>query len=209
MINEKEHHIIRKMIFTGTGHVNANPDLAILRLGVQTTDMDVTKAQAENARISQQVIESLRQLGVTDIKTYQYQIEKLYDYENGKQIDRGYSVRNILEIRTSNLGQVGTIIDTAVANGSNVVELISFDVSNPETYYQQALTLALQDAYQKAETIASSLRMAFNPVPILITENSAAPIPLNRTFIAKEAASTPIEPGTKEIQANITVEFAF
>ncbi|MDD3174286.1 MAG: SIMPL domain-containing protein [Herbinix sp.] len=200
----------RKMTFTGRGQVSVNPDLAIIRLGVQTTGEDVTAAQSENAKISSQILAALKELGVTDIKTYQYQIEKLYDYENGTKIDRGYSVRNIMEIRTGNMGQVGVIIDTAVYNGANVVDLISFEVSHPDMYYQQALNLAIRNAYQKAKTVSTGLRIMFDPVPILITENSLQPIPYTPTYALREGAyTTPIESGSKQIEASVTVEYVY
>lgn len=212
MVNKNEELRIptKRMIFNGKGQVLANPDLAIIRLGVLTTGESVTAAQAENARISQQILEALKKFGNIDIKTYQYQIEKLYDYQNGNRIDRGYSVRNIYEIRTGNVGQTGSIIDTAVYNGANVVDLVSFDVASPEKYYQQALKLAVNNAYDKAKTVSSGLKIIFDPVPILITENSTQPIPYTMFSARGEGAiNTPIESGSKQIEAFVTVEFAF
>ncbi|MDF2942175.1 MAG: hypothetical protein K0S01_1033 [Herbinix sp.] len=199
-----------KMTLTGKGQVTALPDLAILRLGVQTTGDNLTDAQSENARISQNVINALKQLGITDLKTYQYTIEMLYDYQNGARIDKGYSVRNVFEIRTSNLGLVGTIIDTAVNYGANVVEFVNFEVSNPDLYYQEALNLAINDAYHKAKSISSNLRIMVNPIPTMITENSTPPTPFSSIFLAREGAfTTPIEPGNKQIEAAVTVEFTY
>ncbi len=211
MINREDPPIpIRKMVLNGRGLLTVNPDLAIIRLGVQTTGDNVTTAQQENARISSQILAAIKGLGVTDIRTYQYQIEKIYDYENGNRIDRGYSVRNVFEIRTANLGQVGTIIDSAVFNGANIVDLISFDVANPDAYYQQALTLAVNNAYEKAKTISSSMNFTFDPIPILITENTLQPIPYAPTLALREGAyTTPIESGTKQIEASVTVEFEY
>ena len=212
MTNYKENEQLpyNKMIVTGRGQVTVTPDLAILRLGVQTTGDDLSTAQSDNARISQNVLTALRQLGITDIKTYQYQIEKLYDYENGNRIDRGYSVRNILEIRMENMNLVGTAIDIAVNSGANVVEFINFEVADPDIYYQQALNLAVKNAYQKAKSISESLRVMINPIPILITENSAPPIPFSSMYMAREGAfTTPIEPGNKQIEANVTAEFIY
>jgi uncharacterized protein YggE len=207
---EEQHSFLRKMIFTGKGQVTVNPDLAIIHLGVQTTADNVTEAQSENAKISQQILDAVKGLGVTDIKTYQYQIEKLYDYENGQRIDRGYSVRNVIEIRTSNIGQVGTIIDTAVGAGANIVDLISFEVARPEIYYQQALNLAVRNAYQKAKSVSSELRIIFDPIPILITETSTQPTPFSPAIALREGAyTTPIESGNKQIEANVTVEFVY
>ena len=83
MPNSREESSVRKMVLTGTGQIKADPDIAILRLGVQTNGEDVTKAQSDNAMISQNVLDAIKELGVSDIKTFQYQIEKVYDYENG------------------------------------------------------------------------------------------------------------------------------
>ena len=193
---------------TGRGQVTTLPDLAVLRLGVRTESQNLTEAQRDNADRSQAVLEGLQQMGVTDIKTHQYLIDQLYEFENGTRIDRGYSVRNIFEIRTEQLDMVGTIIDIAVTNGANVVDFISFEVSEPDFYYQQALNLAIMNAMQKAKSITMNLGISEDPLLINITENSSIAIPFRQTFAARgEIAATPIEPGTKQIEAIVTTEF--
>jgi len=194
------------MTLTGQGQVTAVPDIAVIRLGVQTTGENITGIQTDNARMTQSIIQALQRMGVNNIKTYQYTIDKLYDYENGRQIDRGFSVRNILEIRTNNLDMAGSIIDTAVNLGANVVELISFDVSNREYYYQQALNAAIRDAIQKSKSIAMSLNISSEPLPVNIVENSIMPI---QPFRYELAASTPIIPGNMLVEANVTVDFEY
>jgi uncharacterized protein YggE len=197
----------RTMTLTGQGQVTAVPNIALIHLGVQTTGENLTSIQNENARITQSIIQALQRIGVSDIKTFQYSIDKLYDYENGRQIDRGYSVRNILEIRTSKTDMVGNIIDSAVNSGANVVELISFDVSNREYYYQQALNMAVMNAMQKSKSIAMNLGTQSDPVPVKIVENSI--LPIQPYFRQELAATTPIMPGTLKIEASVTVDFEF
>lgn len=198
------------MTLLGNGKVTAIPDVAVLRLGVQTETDNLTYAQSENARISQAVLEVLNDMGVTDIKTFQYNIDKIFDFVEGQRIDRGYRVRNIFEIRTENMNQIGTIIDSAVNSGANVVDFINFEVSDATSYYLQALNLAVMDAYQKAKSIAQSMRLTLDPVPLNITENTQGPIPLSRSFTAGESAfTTPIEPGNLVIEASVTVEFTY
>ena len=131
------------MIINGQGQVTAIPDIAVLRIGVQTMDENLTTAQQENARLSQSFLDAIQQLGITDIKTFQYTANRQFDFENGTRIDRGYLVRNIFEIRTSDMDTVGSIIDTAVSAGANVVDFVNFEVSNINLYYQQALNLAV------------------------------------------------------------------
>ena len=206
IISTNEHNT---MILTGKGQVTAVPDLAILRLGVQTSGENLVDIQNENARISQAVLQSLQQLSITDINTYEYDINKVFEYEDGKQIDKGYSVRNILEIRTNNLAQVGYVIDTAVYYGANIVDLIEFDIFDKEAYYLQALNLAIENAIRKADSIATNLGLSNAPTPIRIIEISTTPVP-TRLLDSREGAFTaPIEPGSKQIEANVNIQFIY
>ena len=195
----------RTMTLTGHSEMEIPPDIIIIRLGVQTTGEDLSQIQADNARISQSIIQTLQRMGITDIKTSQYSIDRVYDFEDGRQIDRGFSVRNILQIRTANLEAAGSIIDAAVNAGANVVDLITFDISNREYYYQQVLNMAILNAIQKANSITRNLGYSTPALVVNIVENTAIPfLPVQREF-----AATPIIPGTIRIEANVTVDFVF
>ncbi|MDF2677763.1 MAG: hypothetical protein K0Q97_2090 [Bacillota bacterium] len=196
------------LTLTGQGQVSPVPNEVIIRLGVQTTGENLIQVQSENARISQSILQSLQRMGINDTKTFQYSIFKNYDYEDGKQIDRGYTVRNIFEIKTNNIEQAGRIIDTAVNAGANIVDFISFDISNREFYYQQALNLAIYNAIQKAKSIFMNLGIKVEPFPTSIVENSTSFIPY-QTFQRESLASTPIVPGNIQIESSVTVEFSY
>lgn len=110
----------------------------------------------------------------------------------------------------NDLNQAGFVIDTAVNNGANVVDLINFEVSNPYAYYQESLNLAVMNAYEKAKSISVNLGLSMDPIPLRITENSTAPIPFSQFSSMREGAfATPIEPGNKQINASVTVEFMY
>lgn len=197
------------MTVSGNGSVTAIPDTALIRLGVMTTGDLLTSVQEDNARISQMILEGFQQMGVTDIKTHQYNVDKLSDYENGTRIDRGYFVRNIYEIRTDMLDMTGVIIDTAVSSGANLVELISFEVSATDKYYLEALNLALDNAIIKAKSIVNELGAMLNPLPISIVEGSGQPAPIARSFLGEDQFITHVEPGTTEIEASVILEFTY
>jgi len=195
------------MTMTGNGQSSVIPNIAVIHLGTQTRGENLAEIQSENARITQSIIQSLQRMGVSDIKTLQYSIDKAYNYEDGRQIDMGFDVRNILEIKTPSLDKAGAIIDTAVNSGANVIELISFDVSNRDYYYQQALNMAVMNAIQKAKSIAMNLGIRSEPIPVRIVENSSqfAPPLYRREF----ASATPIVPGNINVEASVTVDFEF
>jgi uncharacterized protein YggE len=111
----------------------------------------------------------------------------------------------------TDMQQVGAAIDAAVSNGANVVDFISFDVSDANTYYLRALNLAVLNAYQKARSIAYEFRLTLDPIPVKITENTAipSPFPQFRNFREGAAVTTPIEPGNKQIEAIVTAEFIY
>ncbi|MDD2494319.1 MAG: SIMPL domain-containing protein [Tissierellia bacterium] len=197
----------RIMTLTGQGQISLVPNIAIIRLGVQTLGQNLVTIQSENSRKSQAIIQVLKNMGISDIKTFQYTIDKIFDYENGKQIDRGYSVRNIIEIRTNNMDRTGAIIDAAVKTGANVVDFISFDVTDKEYYYQQALNLATMNAIQKSKSLSVALGISVDPIPIKITENSQFAIPYQQ--FQRDVASTPIMPGNIRIEASVTAEFIY
>jgi uncharacterized protein YggE len=195
------------MTLTGQGRITLVPDIAVIRLGVQLSGTDLEAVQAQNARQSQAVLDALKRMGITDIRTYQYTIDKYYENINGTPVDRGFTVRNIMEIRTKDTGRAGAVTDAAVNAGANVVDLVSFEVSEPERHYLDALNLAVADAIEKAKSIALELLIPVETIPVSITESSSMPRPIQP--FQRELAATPILPGTMTIEANISAEFAY
>ena len=199
-----------KITVMGRGRVSASPDTAILTIGVTSEGDDLQRIQEENALISSRVIKTLLSHGIQrdNIKTQSYTIEPLYDYTNGNQIFKGYRVSNILITETSRLGDIGAIIDDAVASGANNIQGISFSVKNPEIYYNEALRLALRNAQSKALTLAQEMNIKIDRVPISIQEQ-VAPVPYGSSALIKASAATPILPGTLDIIAELEAIFKY
>lgn len=199
----------KTMTLTGQGQIITVPDMAVVRLGVETAGDDLSAIQRENAQLSQAVVDYLKSSGVTDVKTYRYSIDRRYEYENGNQIDRGFTVRNIFEIRLEEMEQVGTVIDGAITNGANTVDFISFEVSDVQAYYQQALNQAVINAMDKADSLAVLLGLSTSPVPVKIIESSAPVMPFSQRVLSERTFATPIEPGNLTIEAFVSVDFSY
>ncbi len=196
---------------TGEGELAVQPDSASVNLGVITEKKELLPAQQQNSLESAKVINSLISLGIPKnlIQTFDYRIESDYDYEQGKQIFRGYKITHILQAQIEDLAIVGKVVDTAVQNGVNYVSNVQFKAKNKDAVYQMALTLALNQAIEKAKTIAASLNVTLNPIPVLVVEGGQEAIPFhhhNETFV-KGVSSTQIEPGQILVKAIITAEF--
>ncbi|RFU69133.1 DUF541 domain-containing protein [Peribacillus saganii] len=197
---------------TGDGSVTAAPDRAIVTVGVITEGNNPETAQTENAAAITRVVNALIAIGIAreNIRTADYRIEPQYDYKDGQQIFKGYKVTHLLRITVENINQTGTILDTAVKNGANYAANIEFLISNPEEYYNRALTLALKNALGKATTIAQTLGVHLIKTPTLVEEISQAPAPVllkSAEFAASQ--TTPIQPGEQTIRAKIRVEYIY
>lgn len=196
----------------GVGTVNAKPDKAEIGIGVITENKQLELAQRENARITQQVIDSMEDMGILkrDIQTQNYSIRTNYDYIEGKQVFRGYEVINSLKIVVRNINDVGKIIDTAVRNGANSVDNINFIVSNKSEYYNEALKLAIEDAQNKALAIGNKLKVQINITPIkIIEQGTSGAVPLSAIAFKATNESTPIEAGENKITATIEATFIY
>ncbi|MCM3768611.1 SIMPL domain-containing protein [Neobacillus niacini] len=205
-----DQHILE---LTGEGSVSTSPDMSIITMGVNSEDPNLTNAQQENNEKTTKVIQSLISLGISkeNIKTADYRIEMVYDYENGKQTLRGYRVVHLLQVQNHQIERTGFIVDTAVRNGANTITHIEFKVKNPQIYYSQALALALSDAQFKAAELTREMGVKLNKVPLSIQElNQTSPIiPLQPALFAKSEAGTPIQPGKLKINASIQVKYSY
>ena len=203
----------REMTVTGNGEVVAKPDYVQIQIEVRTEGKDVSAAQQENAAIMNRVIASLVALNIPReaIQTTAYIISPNYDYIEGRQVFRGYEVQNAITVKIMDISQAGIVIDTAVLNGANQVSEIQFKIEDSAVYYRQALRLALVDAHAKAVTMAETMHISIQPIPIEIIEerNVAIPYTFKSVQISNQESMTPIEQGTMLINATVRVKYRY
>lgn len=199
------------LIVTGNGKVTAQANTVLLQVSVITKGNDVTEAQKENATIMNRVIQALLSSNIPReyIQTATYTVSPIYDYLEGKQVFRGFEVTNTISVKITDLNQVGLVIDTAVQNGANRISSLQFSVDDPDIYYQQALSLALQNAQLKAKTIADTMKLSLHPQPSEILEESTRISPYKAITLAEQSVSTPIEQGQMTISASVRVTYSY
>ena len=206
-------NVSREMTVTGYGEIAAEPDYVQIQIEVRTQGKDVSGAQQENAQIMNRVIVSIMSLNIPreDIQTAHYSISPMYDYIEGRQVFRGYEVQNAITVKIMDISQAGIVIDTAVLNGANLVSEIQFKIEDSAVYYRQALRLALVDAHAKAVTMAETMHISIQPIPIEIIEerNVAIPYTFKSVQISNQESMTPIEQGTMLINATVRVKYRY
>ncbi|MBD2869253.1 SIMPL domain-containing protein [Paenibacillus arenilitoris] len=197
----------------GDGTVDAAPDRAVVVLGAITEGTSLQEVQNENAEAVTAIIDALLALGIPreNIQTKDFRIETQYDYVDGRQVFRGYQVTHMLQVTIEDVDDTGRVIDTAVSSGANSVTSIQFTTAQPEAYVNQALSLAVRDAHQKALTIAGTLGVALAAVPSGVQQISRVqepPVPFQSAMLMKSAA-TPIEPGQLTYRAAVRAWYMY
>jgi hypothetical protein len=195
----------------GVGIAKAEPNMAVVNLGITTENTRLVTAQEENAIRSNAVISTLYQMGISkkQISTASYTVDPQYDYVDEKQVFRAYSVANILSVTITNIEHIGNVIDNAIASGANRVESIAFTVDNPYIYYSQALNQAIRNAVQKAIEIGHTLGVEVDETPIKITEESVSTIAGESPMVKLSTSTTPILPGQIHITARVEAAFDY
>ncbi|HIS03737.1 MAG TPA: SIMPL domain-containing protein [Candidatus Pullichristensenella avicola] len=203
-----------KLTVSGSGVVLVESDLAIVTVGVREVSDDVLKAQsAVNDKIAA-VRQALLDAGVqeADISTDSINIYANYDYSDGAEILVGYTANNSLSVRTSDMENVGALIDAAFAAGANTLDNVQFTVQDSAEAQEQALTMAVEDARRKAEVLAAAAGMGVVSIDT-IAETGVYTYDSMRNFAVADAAAmesgagTLVQAALVSVDASVSMEF--
>jgi uncharacterized protein YggE len=192
---------------TAVGSAKAVPDRAGLVFGVTTHGASAEDASAANARRMRGMIDALKAAGVhtEDIRTQNVSVSPRHSPE-GEELP-GFTAENSVTVQVAS-ARAGAIVDLAVANGATSTSGPSFDVSDREKLYRDALADAVREARKKAEAIGTAGGVSVGDVTRVVEGGEAGqPVFLEATA-RDQATTTPVEPGQEEVQATLTVTFA-
>ncbi|MFC4402601.1 SIMPL domain-containing protein [Gracilibacillus xinjiangensis] len=191
-----------EIVVYGTSVIALSPDLVTIELGVVKEGKSAQAVQQETNTIMAQVYKALFTQNVhkDSIQTIEISIYPQYDYMDGSQLLKGFIAANMISLQTTDLSNIGDLLDIAVRNGANRISNITFRVLNEDYYYQHALQSALHNGYQKALTIANR-----SLTPVSIKELTAANSTLYKASHMEYSTSSPvpISPGKIEIEAKV------
>jgi uncharacterized protein YggE len=187
----------------GHGVITAVPDEATVSAGVRTNATTAAAALAQNATTMNNVIAALKHAGGKQLQTQQV---SLYPQTDGTNQVTGYVAQNSISAHAK-IDGAGALVDAAVAAGANTVDGPTLDVSGRDALYRDALGKAVGDARAKAVALGEAGGFGVGPVSS-VTEGGSAPQPVfAQTALAAKSDATPIEPGTQDVTADVTVTF--
>lgn len=195
---------------SGEAAVSAKPDEARIQIGVVTPAQTAEAAAAENANQTTAVLTELRKnmAAGSELRTVNYSIAPQYRYPQpgASPVVDGYVANNTVEVTTRDLASVGKLIDVASKNGANTIHSIDFTVRDDRASRAQALREATQNARADAEAMVSGVGAKLGR--LLSIESSESPRrPIMQMQMGAAMRNTPIEPGSVDLHASVTVSF--
>lgn len=204
-----------RLDINASGEVTRVPDLAIISAGVQTLQSTASAAIEENATRMERVRTALKRAGIADkdIQTSTINLSPEYRYsENQPPRLTGYRATNTVNVKFRDLKRSGAILDALVAEGANQINGPSLTIDKPEAAYDEARAKAVAAGQARAELYARALGQRV--VRLLSVSESGAYVPPPMPYAADaiqvtaaRVAKTEIDPGTQQLQVNLSMSF--
>lgn len=144
---------------SGEAEVRIMPDEVILRLGVETSDKNLSKAKQLNDQIVAKVQAVAKRYGIPAerVQTDYLNIEPRYNDGYTQREFVGYFVHKTVVITLRDLTKFEDVLSGLLESGVNYVHGIEFRTTDLRKYRDQARELALQAAREKATAMAAAL----------------------------------------------------
>jgi uncharacterized protein YggE len=193
---------------TGNGTVNATPDKASFDFGVTTNGATANDALSANAKQAQQIVDALKNAGIPDSDIQTTSVSLWPQTSSDGNTITGYQASNSVNV-TAPIKQSGDLVDAAVGAGANNVDGPNVSVGDQSSFYAQALKLAVADAKTKAQAIADAAGLTLGGI-VHVSDQGAAPTPIvyGALDAAAKSVATPIQAGSQQIQATVTVTYS-
>lgn len=213
--------------FSGSGEINAAPDLATITFTIRENAKEMKDAQTAVTTKETSVLDFLEKSGIAkkDIKTESYNSYPKYEYgkpcyewmstncrqEVPKVI--GYEVSEYVSVKVRDLAKAGEIVKGVGDLSISDISGPNFSIEKEEEFKAQARKMAIVEAKEKAEVLAKDLGVKLVRI-VNFSENGNYPMPMyaKRTMaedsVSSGSALSPELPtGESKITSNVSITY--
>lgn len=197
---------------TGTGAVEAVPDVARITLVIQTEGDNATAAQKANGKPTKAVIKCLTDHDVPkeQIQTSYTDLSPLWD-EDGNESER-YQMRTVLEVEGLPIDGLNELMEACVEAGATEVSGPEYYVSTYDELYEQALKQAVENTQPKAQAIADASKVKLGGIVDVSEGYQDRGLSYDKAPMATEEAAdagglAEFEAGQVSITAEVSVSY--
>ncbi len=191
----------------GTGTVEGAPDELTIDLGVQTQSASAAVALSANDTKAQALISELVAHGVAKAQIQTSNLSISTNTDNNGQIT-GYVVENDVTATIYNLSSAGVVVDAAAKVAGNAIRVndLQFSFRHPSVLLGQAHAAAVRQAASEAAQMASAAGATLGPL-CSIQDQGGDQVPLPMAGFAAAKASAPVQAGTQQVTATVSVVY--
>lgn len=198
---------------TGQSTLSVPPTEAQITVGTQIVASTATAAMRDDSRAMDAIVAALERAGVkkSDLQTENYNLYPNQNNPGQSQAPRitGYTISDQIQVTTTDLNAVGTLIDTAVRAGANQVNGVNFTVANPGALIERANDSALAQARAQATDLAKAAGEHLGALVSLSVNQSSSPLPMAFMTASGSAAHSAdiLAPESLTISSSVTAVY--
>lgn len=204
----------RTITVEGRAEVLVAPDEAVVNLGIETFLAGLDAAKAENDGAVSAVLTAAKGEGVAaeDLKTDFIDIHPRYRENPEERKFLGYSVRRSIAVTIKDIDDFEKVLSAVLEVGANHVYGLEFRTSEPRKHEDEARSLALEAAQEKAAAMAAKLGQKIGR-PLKIEEKGSLrrPVPMTQNVLRFSGPGAgqegPMVPGRIAMSAVVSVTF--
>ena len=147
----------RTITVSGQGEIQAEPDRAVISLGIESRKLKMEEARAEVTKVVDAVLKLTRELKIDQkyVRTTRINVQPEYNWDNNASERKliGYYVSRQVEVDLRDLDKLGRLLERSFDIGVNQVGEPRLDSSKRRDLEREALAKAVADARLNAEPL--------------------------------------------------------
>lgn len=172
----------RTVTVSGQGEIQAEPDRAVVTLGIEARKPKMEEARAEVAKTVEAVLALTRELKIEPqhVRATRINVQPEYNWENQTRERHliGYYVSRQVEVDLRDLDKLGRLLERAFDAGVNQVGEPRLDSSKRRDLERQALARAVEDARLNAEAVAKAAGASLGEPRTIAASSGFVPPPM-------------------------------
>ena len=201
---------------SGTAEIQAEPDQALVTIGVEARKPKLEDARAEVTKSIEAILKLTRDLKIDQkyVRATRVNVQPEYNWDNNAKERSliGYLVSRQVEVDLRDLEKLGQLIERSTDLGANQQGDPRLDSSKRRDLERQALGKAVEDARLNAEAVAKAAGAKLGPARTISASSGFVqpPVPMMKTMMvraqASDAAQT-YQSGQMVFNGNVQIEY--
>lgn len=207
----------RTISVSGQGDIQAEPDRALVTLGIESRKLKMEDARAEVQKTVDGVLKLTRDMKIDQkyVRTTRVNIQPEYNWDNNARERNliGYFVSRQIEVDLRDLDKLGTLLEKSFDLGVNQVGDPRLDSSKRRDLEREALAKAVADAKLNAEAVAKAAGARIGPPRTISASSGFSPPPMPMMKVqamraeAADSAGGSYQSGQMGFNGTVQVEY--